>query len=110
MSHSRSAELVDDLAAGCNVVVLLLGRHRAEDLAAHLRDQRAESLLHVAHLIQLVIRPFPMEAQHRNSETIDNDRVALTVGIVVWNHLTASRESDRCAIVTSVIVLDLIAV
>src|SRR5260221_9950178 len=107
MSHSRSAELVNDLAAGRDVVVLLLGRHRIENGSAHLGDERAESLLHVANLIQLVIRPFPVEAQHGNSKSIDNVRIDLAIRVVVRNHLAASRESDRRAVVSAVIVLEL---
>src|SRR5260221_1928042 len=101
MSHSRSAELVNDLAAGRDVVVLLLGRHRIENGSAHLGDERAESLLHVANLIQLVIRPFPVEAQHGNSKPIDNVRIDLAIRAVVRNHLAASRESDRRAVVSA---------
>src|SRR6266550_4812635 len=66
--------------------------------------------MHVADLIQLVVRPFPVEAQDGNSKTIDNVRIDLAVGVVVRNHLAASRESDRRAIVSAVIVFQLFSV
>src|SRR3954465_2913588 len=86
VAHARAAELVDDLAASRDVVALLLRRHRREDLAAHLRNQRTEGLVHVLHLVEFVVRPTPAEARHRNAPAVYNVRIDLHVRAVVRNH------------------------
>ncbi len=101
---------MDDLPAGRDLVVLFLCRHWSERLPAHLRDQRAEGLLHVADLIQLVVGPLPMEAQNRNSKAVDDIGIDLGVAVVVWNHLSPTRESYCRPIIPPVILLELLAV
>src|SRR5712664_4279292 len=88
-----------------------LGRgHRREYLAPHLGDERAERLLHVLRLLVLVVRPFPVEAQHRNAPLVHGARIEFAVRVVVGNHLAAAREPDRGAVIATVVVFELLAV
>src|SRR5260370_29272042 len=105
VAHARAAELVDDGAARGDPVAPLGSGHRREHLAPHLGDERAERLLHVFHLLVLVVRPLPVEAEHRNAPLVHGVRIELAVGVVVWNHLAAAREPDRGAVIAAVAAL-----
>src|SRR5439155_1070200 len=110
VSHARAAEFVDDGAARRNAVAPLRAGHGREHLAAHLRDEGAERLLHVPHLLVFVVRPLPVEAQHGDAPPVHHARVELAVGVVIRDHLAASREADGGAVITAVVVLELLAV
>src|SRR2546429_2838454 len=101
---------MDDDAAGRDAVSPLGARHRGEHLAPHLGDERSKRLLHVPHLLVLVVRPLPVEPQHRNAPAVYGARVDLAVGVVVGNHLAAAREPDGGAVVATIVVLELLAV
>ena len=59
-------------AGGDAVAALLSSACAIEHRAAHLGDERAEGLLHVLHLVELVVGPLPVEAEHRNAELVDD--------------------------------------
>src|SRR5437773_10934352 len=108
--HAGPAQLVDDGAAWGDTEPLFCDRHRREHLTTHLRDERPERLLHVLHLLEFVIRPFPVELEHRDAPAVERARVDLAVAVVVGDHLTAAREADQGAVVAAVVVLELLAV
>src|SRR5213080_2796821 len=64
-----------------DAVAALRGGHGRKHLAAHFRDQRAERLLHVLHLLVLVVRPLPVELEHRDAPAVHHARVELAVGV-----------------------------
>src|SRR6478752_7612437 len=69
-AHAGGADLVDDLAGavdGFGAVVLV---NRSEAGAAHAFDDGLEGAVHMAGLVQLVLAPLPVEAQHRNAPLI----------------------------------------
>src|SRR5216117_2739807 len=79
-------------------------------LAAQLRDERPEGLLHVLHLLVLVVGPLPMEPRNGDAPPVYHVRVDLAVAVVVGDHFAAAREADRGAVVAAVVVLELLAV
>ena len=101
---------MDDLTTSGNAVAFRSIRHVAEDLAAHLFDQSAESLLHVANLVVLVIRPLPVETQNRDSVFVLHHRIELTVALVVGHHLPAPGKVHVRSRVPAVVVLQRFAV
>src|SRR3989441_734181 len=100
---ARPAGLVDDGPAVGDAVPLVRGRHRGKHLTAHLRNERPERLLHVLHLLVLVVRPLPVEPQHRDAPPVHRARVDLAIGVVVRDHLAAARKADRRAVVAPVV-------
>src|SRR4029079_5282806 len=77
---------------------------------AHFRDQRAESLVHVTNLVELVVLPLPVEAQDRNTEAVNDIWIDLAIRVVVRDHLATAGEPDRRAVVTAAVVLQFLAV
>src|SRR3989449_7768160 len=108
--HARPAQLVDDGAPRRDPVAPLGRGHRGEHLAPQLGDERPERLLHVLHLLVLVVRPLPVEAQHRYAPLVHGARVELAIRVVVRDHLAAAREADRGAVIAAVVVFELLAV
>src|SRR3989442_13705899 len=108
--HAGPAELMDDGPARRDAVAVLGAWHGREHLPAHFPDERPERLLHVLHLLVLMVRPLPMEAQHRNTPTVHRAGIDLAVAVVVRDHLAATGESDRGAVVAAVVVLELLPV
>src|SRR5262249_44660329 len=92
---SRS-DFMNNAAAVQEAVQLIPRRHCVQRRPSQLVDNLAEGVLHVLRLLDLVIRPFPVKAQHRNSISVDDARVDLAIAIVVCNHLAAAGEAhDR---------------
>src|SRR5439155_22008394 len=61
-------------------------------------------------LLDLVIRPFPVEAKHRYSILIDNSRIDLTVTVVIGDHFTTAGEADHRPPKPAIVVLEICAV
>src|SRR5688500_9159884 len=104
-AHPDPAQLVNDAPAGRDPVALLLRRHLRERRASHLGDERAEGLLHVLHLIELVIGPLPVEAKHGDPPSVDHVRIDLGIALVVGDLLASPGETDRRTVVAAVILL-----
>src|SRR5215471_10588660 len=85
---------MNNAAAVQEAVKLIRRRHCIQSRPAKLVDNLSESVLHVLRLLDLVIGPFPVKAQHRNSVLVDNARVDLAIAIVVCNHLAPAREAQ----------------
>ena len=101
---------MDDHAARRDAVAILLARHVPPWRAAHLRDERAERLLHVLDLEVFVIGELPVEAEHGDAPFVHDSRIDFAVAAVVGNHLAAPREPDVRAVVAAIVVLELLAV
>src|SRR2546426_10654857 len=108
--HAGPAELMDDPAAGGDPVLVVGSRHRPERRAAQLVDDRLEGLVHVLHLLDLVVRPLPVEAQDGDAPAVHCIGVDLVVALVVRNLLDASGEADYRAIVATGRVLEVLPV
>src|SRR6185503_16883255 len=91
-------------------VALLARRHGTVRRTAHRDDQRAEGFLHVLRLIVFVFAELPVEAQHGNAETVNGRGIELAVRVLVRNHLAASVEADRRAVILAIVGLELLAV
>lgn len=91
MAHDRPADFVLHVAAGADRLQRIL-RKRVW-FASHCTDQIRERALHVFHLPQFVIRPFPMEPHHRQTPFVFHGRIQITVRILVWNHLAAAPQN-----------------
>ena len=59
-------------------------------------------------LVDLVVGPLPVEAQHRDAPLVDDARVDLAVAVLVRDHLAAPGEADRRAVEPAVVVLELL--
>ena len=59
------------------------------------------------HLIELVVGPLPVEAEHRDAELVDHVRVDLRIALLVRDLLAAPGETDRRAVVAAVVLLEL---
>ena len=57
----------------------------------------AEGVLHVADLVQLVIAPLPVEAQHRDAPLVLHLGIDLAVRLLVRDHLAAARQADAAS-------------
>src|SRR2546422_9782924 len=99
--HARPAQLVDEGPPRRDPVAPLGRGHRGEHLAPQLGDERPERLLHVLHLLVLVVRPLPVEAQHRYAPLVHGARAELAIRVVVRDHLAAPREADRAAVISA---------
>src|SRR5438309_3786353 len=85
---------MDDAAAIRKTVHLLFRRHRIKCCPSELMDDPSESVLHVFRLLDLVIRPLPVKAKHRDSILVHDAGIDLAVAIVICDHLAAAREGD----------------
>src|SRR5205814_6298950 len=56
--------------------------------------QSAESLLHVANLVVLIVRPLPVKAEYGDAVFVLDRRIQLAIALVVRNHLAAAGEVD----------------
>src|SRR3954447_20942990 len=65
---------------------------------AHGLDNRRERVLHVLHLLDLVLRPFEVEPQHRNSPRVRLRGVDFAPRVLIRDHLAAAREVHECAV------------
>src|SRR2546422_13117 len=81
-------------AARCDAIAILLARHVPPRRAAHLRDERAERLLHVLDLEVFVIGELPVEAEHGDAPFVHDSRIDFAVAAVIGNHLAAPGEPD----------------
>src|SRR5437868_2888114 len=105
-AHANGAELVDDLSTPGDSIAFALVGHLVEDLASHLLDERAESLLHVPNLVVLIVRPLPVKTKDRNSVLVLHRWIELAVAAVVRNHLAAPGEVDLRSVESPVFILE----
>src|SRR5204863_568152 len=74
---------------------------RRVDAPAHALEDLAEGLLHVAHLVQLVVAPLPVEAQDRDAPLVLHLGIDLAIGLLVRDHLAAARQADAGAVLVA---------
>src|SRR5216684_1377174 len=98
-AHTRSADLVNNLAARLNPEgIFAVDGSLGPIFAAHGFDNRAKRLLHVLGLEQFVIRELEVEAQRRNAPLIDDVRIDLAIRVRVGQHFAAPGEVDVRAV------------
>src|SRR5262249_30681437 len=85
---------MNNAAAVQEAVKLIPGRHCFQRRPAKLVDNLAECVLHVLRLLDLVIRPLPVKAEHWNSKFVDDVRADPAIAIVCCNHFAAAREAQ----------------
>src|SRR5580658_1027430 len=89
-AHAHSPELMNDLSAVGNT----LARHeigtRRSDFAAHGFEQRAEGVVHVRRLFQLLIGPLEMKTQYRSSVLIYDVGIQLAKSIFIGDLFAAA--------------------
>ena len=78
--------------------------------AAGREDDLLEGVLHVLGLLDFVVAPFEVEAQHRNAPLVHRVGVDLAVALLVGDHLAASGEVDVGAVHLAQVALELLAV
>src|SRR6266478_854114 len=98
-AHARSADFVNNLAAGLDAErILSVDGSFGAVFAAHGFDNGAESLLHVLGLEQFVVRPLEVKTQRGNAPLIDNIGIDLAVSVRVGEHFAAAGEADMRAV------------
>ena len=100
---------MDDFAAARNAPVLL-GAGARSDSAAGRGDDLLESLLHVPGLLDLVLAPLEVKAQHGNAPLVHCVWIDFAIAVRVRNHLAAPGETHVGAIHLAQIVLEARAV
>src|SRR6266478_8581522 len=58
-------------------------------------------------LAQLVLRPAPVETQHRDSPFVLDLRIDLAIGLIIGDHFTAPGERDEGSVIAALILLEL---
>src|SRR5258707_4993128 len=58
-------------------------------------------------LAQLVLRPAPVETQHRDSPFVLDLRIDLAIGLIIGDHLTAPGERDEGSVIAAHVLLEL---
>src|SRR5438067_2175105 len=91
VAHADSARFVDNLTADRYCVRPPVRRLSGANLSAHSLDQRAECLVHVVNLLDLVFAPAEMKAQYRDAPLIDGTGIDVAIGVCVRDHFTAPR-------------------
>src|SRR5581483_2332865 len=79
----------------------------AGDNAASVFDDGLEGFLHVLGLQDLVLTPFEVEAQNRDTPFIDHVRIDFTVAVVIGDHLSTAGEVHRAAVQFAKVALQL---
>ena len=72
-----------------------VGSNLAHDSSAHGLDYGAKGRMHVAGLVQLVIRPAPVEFQSGDAPFVFLLGINRTVAIFIGNHLAATAKADE---------------
>ena len=109
-AHDRAADLVDDRPPRRDRLARRRsapGRAPRPPIASMISRER---LLHVRGLARLVLRPLPVEAQHRDAPLVLHLGIELAVGVLVRDHLAAAGELDERAVVAARVFLELAAV
>src|SRR5689334_3469228 len=78
---------------------------RRSHAATHRLDEVSKCFLHVRGLTRLVLRPFPVKAQHRNSPSVLYI-ADLAVTVLVWDHLAAACEINHRAVIAAGVLLE----
>src|SRR5205085_11179484 len=66
-----------------------------------------EGPLHMRGLAQLVLRPAPVETQHRDPPLVLDARVDLAIGVLVGDHLATPVEADERPVIAAHVLLEL---
>src|SRR5439155_1414103 len=93
-SHDDSARFVDDGSADGNPAALALRIPQAGRGSAHRLDNVHKGLVHMLGLLDLMLGPAPVEAEHRDAPLVYGARIYVAVGVLVGNHLAAPGQSD----------------
>src|SRR5439155_19918632 len=93
-SHDDSARFVDDRSAYGNPAALALRIPQSGRGSAHRLDNVHKGLVHMVGLLDLMLGPAPVEAEHRDAPLIDGARIDVAVGVLVGNHLAAPGQPD----------------
>src|SRR5262245_48318190 len=97
---------MDDAAAIRKAIQLLARRHRVQRRAPKSGDDLSESMLQMLRLHDLLLRPFQVVPQHRNSVLVDAALVGLAVAVVACDPLEAAGKVDDRAPELPVIVFE----
>ena len=92
VTHFGCAHFVNDLAARRNTPFLSAPATVGDDLPPAASIIFAKGLLHVFRLQDLILAPFEVEAQHRNTPLVDDVRIDLAIAVVIRNHFAAAGE------------------
>src|SRR5277367_6519213 len=90
--HPHGAKFVDDLTPNADAIAFHRLGFGPGYGSPHGFQYGGKGLMHVLGLLQLVIGPFEVEAQNRNTELVDYGRVDLAISIRVRDMLTASSQ------------------
>src|SRR5439155_3248462 len=97
-ADARGARLVDELAPELEAVVLVLAGQPPHLLAADGLDHARRRLVHVARLVELDVRPLPVEAQDGDAVAVDHAWIELAVAVLVREHLAPAGEAHDRAV------------
>src|SRR5205814_1944949 len=109
IAHLGGADFVNDLARPGDAAARCVAGGKGH-LASGGGDDLLESLLHVFRLIDFVVAPFEVEAQHGNAPLIDDVGVEIAVAVLVGDHFAAAGEVDAGAVDLADIALQVLAV